>query len=54
MPKPKKERGRPPVHKPPERINATPEEIARAALSVPKKDNWRYMEEKKQGKNGEQ
>ena len=48
----KKERGRPPVHKPPERINATPEEIARAALSVPKKDNWRYMEEKKQGKKG--
>ena len=49
---PKRERGRPPVHKPPERINATPEEIARAALSVPKKDKWRYMEDKARKQKG--
>ena len=38
------ERGRPLIQKQPEQIGSTPEEIARAVLSVPKKDKWRYME----------
>lgn len=38
-------RGRPPIHRLPERIDATPEEIARAVLSVPKKANWRYTQD---------
>ena len=29
----------------PPRIDASPEEIARAVLSVPFKKNWRYLEE---------
>lgn len=40
---PKKPRGRPP--KPlPERIDASPEEIAKAMLSLPKDHKWKYLE----------
>jgi hypothetical protein len=42
----KKQRGRPP--KPmPERIDATPEEIAEKVLSMPMKRDWRYLKKDK-------
>lgn len=47
MPKqrPKRKRGRPRTLVMPERIDASPEEIARAVLSAPPKraDEWRYL-----------
>ena len=45
----KKERGRPPTRSYPERIDATPEEIAEKVLSRPpkKRGEWRF--EKKEG-----
>ena len=45
MPKPKKQRGRPPVKPMPERIDASPEEIVRAMFKVPADHRWRYMDE---------
>ena len=43
MPKTKKPRGRPP--KPlPERIDASPEDIAKAMLALPPDHKWKYME----------
>ena len=44
---PKRERGRPPIHKLPKPIDASPEEVARAVLSVPNKTKWRYMQDAK-------
>ena len=47
--KPKRGRGRPPEYTMPERIDATPEEIAQAVLSVPvtPERKWRYLEQGK-------
>lgn len=44
MLKPKKQRGRPPRPMP-ERIDASPEEIAEVVLRAKPKDDWRYQEE---------
>lgn len=44
MPRKKKERGRPPTKPMPERIDATPEQIAKAVLSLPADHEWQYME----------
>ena len=43
--KPKRSRGRPVVKPYPERIDATPEEIAEVVLGMPAKkpDEWRYL-----------
>ena len=43
MPKTKKTRGRPPRPMP-ERIDASPEEIAKAMLSLPADHKWKYLE----------
>ena len=47
MPKTKKQRGRPVKHPRPERIDATPEEIAEVVLRVKPKQGWRFEEERK-------
>ena len=41
----KKQRGRPPTKKMPERIDASPEDIARVVLRSPAPEHWRYLEE---------
>ena len=41
--KPKRGRGRPPTKVMPERIDASPEEIASVVLSMPNKKDWRYL-----------
>ena len=43
MPKSKKPRGRPVKYPMPERIDATPEEIASTVLQMPEKKDWRYI-----------
>lgn len=43
MPKAKQGRGRP-SRPMPERIDASPEQIAEAVLSMPPKKRWRYLE----------
>lgn len=48
--KPKRPRGRPPEFVMPERIDATPEEIANAFLRKPPKD-WRYMKKHREPTN---
>lgn len=48
--KPKRERGRPPEFAMPERIDATPEEIAKAFLRQPPKE-WRYKKRFKEPTN---
>ena len=45
MPKPKKQRGRPPIRPMPERIDATPEEIAEAFLRLPPDYEWQYVKD---------
>ena len=40
----KRPRGRPPALNWPERIDASPEEIARAVLRMPHKKEWRFMQ----------
>lgn len=47
MPRQKKSRGRPP-HPMPTRIDASPEEIARAMFAAPPDRNWRYLEEQQE------
>ena len=42
MPRRKKDRGRPPVKPMPERIDASPEEIAKRFLSLPADYEWQY------------
>ena len=42
MPKSKKPRGRPVKYPMPERIDATPEEIADVVMRMPNKTGWRY------------
>ena len=46
MPKVKKQRGRPVKNSRPERIDASPEEIAEVVLRAKPKKNWRFEEEK--------
>ena len=41
---PKKKRGRPPVQKMPEPIDATPEEVADVVMRAPPKTKWRYLD----------
>ena len=49
MPRKKKARGRP-VSKPmPERIDATPEQLAQAMLSLPVDYEWQYLKEDANG-----
>ena len=45
MPKVKKQRGRPVKHSRPERIDASPEEIAEVVLGVKPKKVWRFERE---------
>ena len=40
--------GRPPIYKLPERIDASPEEIARRTLAVRPPSEWQYMKQRKQ------
>ena len=42
----KRPRGRPVEKDMPERIDSSPEDIARAVMSVPNKKKWRYLEER--------
>ncbi len=46
---PKKKRGRPPTRTMPERIDATPEEIADVVMRAPPKTKWRYLEGDEKG-----
>jgi hypothetical protein len=46
---PKRKRGRP-SRPMPERIDASPEEIAETVLRMPPKQDWRYVKAQKQGK----
>ena len=50
MPRKKKQRGRPPVKPMPERIDATPEQIAEVVLRFdPKGHEWQYLKETANG-----
>ena len=49
----KRKRGRPPLEYPP-RIDATPEEIAEAALRVPVPRRWKYLENGKRAKKNDE
>ena len=44
--KPKRPRGRPVEKTMPPRIDASPDDIARAVMSQPFKKDWRYMKER--------
>ena len=50
MPRKKKARGRPPVKPMPERIDASPEQIAEAFLRLPADYEWQYLKEDANGK----
>ena len=50
MPKTKKPRGRP-ARPMPERIDASPEQLAKAMFALPKDYKWKYLEDKKEGPN---
>ena len=45
MARPKKPKGRPPKYTMPERIDASPEEIAEVVLRAKPKKIWRYEQE---------
>ena len=45
MPRPKKPKGRPVKYTMPERIDASPEEIAEVVLKAKPKETWRYEQE---------
>ena len=47
MPRRKKDQGRPPVKPMPERINATPEDIAERFLSLPADYQWQHEQDEK-------
>ena len=42
---PRKKRGRPVLHEMPERIDASPEQIAETVLRAKPKSKWRYEQE---------
>ena len=44
-PEPKRERGRPPTWEYPDRIDASPEEVAEVVLRAKPKKEWRFEEE---------
>ena len=48
----RKRRGRPPVLKMPEPINASPEEIAEVVLRAKPKKAWRFEEEAEESRTG--
>lgn len=48
----KKKRGRPTTRRMPERIDATPEEIADVVLRAPPKTRWRFEEEGRRQREG--
>ena len=50
--KPKRPRGRPRIHDMPDRIDASPEEIAEVVLKMPPKSDWRYVKARNQAKSG--
>lgn len=57
MPRAKRGRGRP-ARSMPERIDASPEQIAEVVLSMPPKKNWRYLgkpgvQQNEQGDSGQ-
>ena len=53
MPRKKKARGRPPVKPMPERIDATPEQIAETVLQFnPAGHEWRYIKDSAADENG--
>lgn len=47
MPKTKKQRGRPVKNSRPERIDASPEEIAEVVLRAKPKQDWQFEESRK-------
>ena len=49
--KPKRPRGRPRIHDMPERIDASPDEIAEVILKMPPKSDWRYIRERDSAKS---
>ena len=49
--KQKKRRGRPVVNTMPERIDASPEEIAERVLRMPPKKEWRYLQKGSEAKS---
>ena len=50
----KKRRGRPPTHKLPPPIEATPEEVADVVMRAPRKKKWRYLDKDgRESANGE-
>ena len=51
MPRTKKPRGRPPKPLPP-RIDASPEDIAKAMLSLPADHDWQYLKVDKRDQDG--
>lgn len=44
---PKRKRGRPPIHKLPPPIEATPEEVADVVMRAPRKTKWRYLDKER-------
>ncbi len=48
---PKRPRGRPRIHDMPERIDASPEEIAEVVLKMPPKSDWRYLKARDSAKS---
>ena len=52
MPRKKKDRGRPPRPLP-ERIDASPEDIAKAMLSLPVDYKWKYLESESNTNKGQ-
>ena len=50
MPRSKKPKGRPP--KPlPERVNASPEDLAKAMFALPPDHHWKYLDKKEEKKD---
>ena len=49
--KPKRPRGRPITKPLPERIDASPEEIAEVILKMPPKSDWRYLKARDSAKS---
>ena len=48
----KKQRGRPPIYKPPQPIDATPEEVADVVMRAPRKTKWRYLDKERRESTG--
>ena len=48
MPRKKKDRGRPPKHPMLEQIPDTPENVARAIMTTPPPQKWKYLEDQRE------